>query len=142
MRVAVVLGCLSVLSFGCGSVSPGEGEPCSPAAACSGSLACVNDASGAPRCMRSCVRGSAVCDDGAACVDLASSGAVCWLGGATPLGAGCTGGSQCEVGGVCVTTTAGGSPVCAQSCAPPSAEFCATGETCMATTGGGGFCGS
>jgi hypothetical protein len=142
MRVIVVLGCVLVGSFGCGTAPPGEGQACTPSDGCDDALACVSDASGAPRCMRSCARGSVVCDDGAACVDLASSGAVCWLGGATPLGAGCTGGSQCERGGVCTTTTPGGSPVCAQACLPPAADFCASGETCTATTSGGGFCGT
>ena len=136
---SVLLG-VSALALGCGTASPGEGASCSTSNPCLTGLACVNDAAGASRCMRQCTRGSSVCSDGLACVDLTSAGAVCWLGGATSIGSPCSGGSQCERGGVCVTPMAGAAAVCAQACSPPSAEFCAMGESCVATTGGGGFC--
>ncbi|MBN8610949.1 MAG: hypothetical protein J0L92_10220 [Deltaproteobacteria bacterium] len=137
--IAMVLG---ATSSACGSTAPGEGEACSSSNACATGLECVNDAAGAPRCMRQCTRGSAVCDDGAACIDLTSSGAVCWLGGATALGSPCAGGTQCARGGVCVSAASGADPTCEQACLPPSAEFCAAGESCVATTSGGGFCGA
>lgn len=142
VRVAVLVSCVvwgSVL-VGCGSAVPGEGEACSPSNACAAGLSCVNDAAGAPRCMRTCTRGSVVCDDGAACVDLTTAGAVCWLGGATPLGSGCSGGTQCTRGGVCVSASTGADPTCQQACLPPSADFCGSGQSCVATSSGGGFC--
>jgi hypothetical protein len=142
VRVAVWMSCVvwgSVL-VGCGSTVPGEGEACSPSNACAAGLSCVNDAAGAPRCMRTCTRGSVVCDDGAACVDLTTAGAVCWLGGTTPLGSGCSGGTQCARGGVCVSASTGADPTCQQACLPPSADFCAAGQSCVATSSGGGFC--
>jgi len=130
-----------IAAAGCGTTAPGEGAACSTTDACASGLSCVADASGAPRCMRQCTRGSAVCDDGSACIELTTAGAVCWLGGATGIGTGCSGGTQCERGGVCVAPSAGASPVCAQACLPPSADFCAAGQTCIATMSGGGFCG-
>lgn len=139
--VGIALTC-GVLAGACGSTAPGEGAACSTSNACATGLSCVNDAAGAPRCMRQCTRGSAVCDDGAACIDLTTSGAVCWLGGATAIGSPCSSGTQCERGGVCVSPASGADSICAQACLPPSTEFCAASETCTATTGGGGFCGA
>lgn len=139
VMVALTVGSLA---GACGSTAPGEGEACSTSNACATGLSCVNDAAGAPRCMRQCTRGSAVCDDGSACIDLTTSGAVCWLGGATALGSPCSGGTQCARGGVCVSASSGADPTCEQACLPPSAEYCAAGESCVATTSGGGFCGA
>ena len=100
---------------------------------------CLADSTGAMYCMASCepaVDGT-LCDDGATC--LTDSGGVCWGGGTVGVGGACTYQRDCLRGGLCVRPRGTAAAVCYRAC-DLDRDTCPTGQTCMETVEGSGYC--
>jgi hypothetical protein len=78
------------------------GERCRSSEDCEDGTACFRDARGAAACMRLCVAGDRVCEDGSPCLPAAGSSIyVCYVGGTRAIGESCHDHRDCARG-VCV----------------------------------------
>ena len=138
---------VSLLVLG-GCTSPAElGEPCTDSADCATGLSCFEHegAEASPVCMSDCdLTMERLCAGGAVCTPADGVGrpaelGVCYLGGATAVGAACTGNLECVSGAICVTI--GSESACYRACrTSDTPSTCPAGETCATLTGTDGFC--
>ncbi len=139
---------VSLLFVGACTSPADVGEPCTDTADCKGGLSCIaqGSATDAPTvCMTDCdLTMTRLCDGGEVCTTVLSAGrdpnlGVCYLGGATAIGAACTANLECVAGAICVST--GGTQACYRACSTDESD-CGGAETCVGLSGMGtaGFC--
>jgi hypothetical protein len=99
-----------------------------------------------PVCMADCdLTTTRLCDDGTVCTRASGPErpedlGVCYLGGATEVGAPCTGNLECVAGAICVDT--GDTQACFRACRTDDGAACEANETCapLEMMGTNGFC--
>lgn len=107
--------------------------PCSDVHACAPGLVCApSDRLDDALCMQPCPSdGARSCVDGSVCLDVEGA-RLCYLGGHTSIGGGCTTSLSCEPGAVCSSDRA----LCERACTVGIGGTCTGSETCVDVDGG------
>lgn len=150
-RVGTRIALLAAFCMLVGCTEPGAlGDACVTTDDCDEGLSCFEHegAERSPVCMLDCdLASTRLCSDGTVCTPAyASSGAsrelgVCYLGGATEVGASCTNGLECVAGSICVMFD-DGTQTCLRACRTDDGSECGENETCepLERMGNNGYC--